>query len=137
VIQQAKNGDPRPGYYVSGTPHPTGPFYLQNSFVDASRISYGALSGKLRSLGFNIGDYGLAIRHDQILDSGFYFVDIGANNYALGECSYKVGLNLGGSGRNGTFNNNFPVSFILFPQSQKRGRHPSRTPESGRPYSHW
>jgi hypothetical protein len=27
VIQQAINGDPRPGFYVSATPHPTGPEY--------------------------------------------------------------------------------------------------------------
>jgi hypothetical protein len=119
VIQQAKNGDPKPGYYVSGTPRPTGPSHLQNSYVDASRISYGALSGKLRSLGFNLGDYGLAIRHDRPLQSGFYFVDIGGNNYALGECSHKVGKNLGGRGRASHFNNNFPVSFIIFPKSRE------------------
>lgn len=116
VIQQAKNGDPMPGYYVSATPRPTGPSYLQDSYIDASQISYGALSAKLKSLGFNIGDYGLAIRHDLNLNSGFYFADIGGN-YALGECSHKVGKNLGGSGRANRFNNNFPVSFILFPWS--------------------
>jgi hypothetical protein len=117
VIQQASNGDPSPGYYVSTTPHPSGPGYLQNSYVDASQIAFGALSGKLAALGFNLGDYGLAIRHDQSLQSGFYFLDKGGNNYALGECSHKVGKNLGGSGRGNRFNNNFPVSFIIFPQS--------------------
>jgi hypothetical protein len=117
VIQQAKNGDPKPGYYVSGTPRPTGPRHLQNSYVDSSQVAYGALSGRLKSLGFSIGDYGLALRHDDCLQSGFYFVDVGANNYALGECSHKVGKNLGGSGRGSKFNNNFPVSFILFPKS--------------------
>ncbi|MFL6211330.1 MAG: hypothetical protein ACJ74W_20955 [Pyrinomonadaceae bacterium] len=116
VVQQAKNGDPNPGYYVSGTPLQTGPSHLQNSYVDASQVSYGALSGGLRALGFNLGDYGLALRHDQNLNSGFYFVDIGGA-YTLGECSHKVGKNLGGSGRAGHFNNNFPVSFILFPES--------------------
>jgi hypothetical protein len=117
VIQQAANGDPNPGYYVSTTPHPSGPGYLQNSYVDASQIAFGALSGKLAALGFNLGDYGLAIRHDQNLQSGFYFLDKGGNTYALGECSHKVGKNLGGSGRGNRFNNNFPVSFIVFPGS--------------------
>jgi hypothetical protein len=35
----------------------------------------------------------------------------------LGECSHKVGKNLGGSGRASHFNNNYPVSFIVFPSS--------------------
>lgn len=117
VIQQAANGDPNPGYYVSTTPRPTGPGYLQGSYVDASQVSFGALSGKLASLGFSLGDYGLAIRHDQSLQSGFYFLDKGADTNALGECSHKVGKNLGGSGRANSFNNNFPVSFIVFPGS--------------------
>jgi hypothetical protein len=117
VIQQAKNGDPKPGFYVSGTPRPSGPGHLQNSYIDASQVAYGALSGGLRSLGFRLGDYGLAIRHDQNLHSGFYFVDSGGRNNALGECSHKVGKNLGGSGRASHFDNNFPVSFIVFPGS--------------------
>jgi hypothetical protein len=117
VIQQAKNGDPNPGFYVSTTPRASGPAHLQNSYIDASQFSWGALSGRLRSLGFNLGDYGLAIRHNQSLQSGFYFADVGGNTYALGECSHKVGKNLGGSGRASHFNNNYPVSFIVFPSS--------------------
>jgi hypothetical protein len=117
VVQQAKNGDPHPGYYVSCSPRASGPAYLQSSHLDASEVSFGALSGKLRGLGFHLGDYGLAIRHNQDLQSGFYFGDAGANNHALGECSHHVGLNLGGSGRAKHFNNNFPVSFIVFPAS--------------------
>ena len=91
--------------------------YLQSSYIDASQIAFGALSGKLAALGFNLGDYGLAVRHDQNLQSGFYFADRGGNNYKLGECSHKVGKNLGGSGRGNRFNNNYPVSFIVFPGS--------------------
>jgi hypothetical protein len=117
VVQQAKNGDPHPGYYVSCSPRASGPEYLQDSHLDASAVSYGALSGKLAKLGFHLGDYGLAIRHDQSLQSGFYFADAGADNHALGECSHHVGLNLGGSGRAKHFNNNYPVSFIVFPGS--------------------
>ena len=117
VLQQEKNGDPNPGYYVSATPRASGPEYLQNSHIDASQVPFGALSGKLKALGFDLGDYGLAIRHNANLQSAFYFVDRGANNHALGECSHRVGKDLGGSGRASHFNNNFPVSFILFPGS--------------------
>lgn len=118
VVQQAGNGDPSPGYYVSTTPNATGPGHLQSSYVDSSKIAYGALSGKLAALGFKLGDYGLAIRHDKNLQSCFYFVDRGGkNSFGLGECSHKVGKNLGGSGRANGFNNNFPVSFIVFPDT--------------------
>lgn len=117
VVQQAANGDPNPGYYVSTTPHPTGPGYLQSSYVNASEVAFGALSGKLHALGVSLGDFGVAVRHDQNLQSGFYYLDVGGNTYALGECSVKVGTNLGGSGRGNRFNNNFPVSFIVFPFS--------------------
>jgi hypothetical protein len=117
VVQQAKNGDPNPGFFVSATPHPTGPVHLQNSYIDASRVSYGALSGGLQSLGVRLGDCTLAIRHDDQRQSGFFFADAGANNHALGECSHHVGTNLGGTGRASHFNNNFPVSFIVFPRS--------------------
>jgi hypothetical protein len=117
VVQQAKNGDPHPGLYVSATPRPSGPEYLQSSYIDSSEISWGALDGALRHLGVHMGDYGLALRHNQNLQSGFYFADAGGYTYALGECSHKVGKNLGGSGRASHFNNNFPVSFIVFPDS--------------------
>ena len=117
VIQQQKNGDPNPGFYVSTTPHATGDAFRQNSYIDASQVAFGALSGKLKSLGIALGDYGFAIRHDQNLQSGFFFADSGGNNFALAECSHKVGKDLGGSGRGNSFNNNFPVSFIVFPQS--------------------
>ena len=117
VIQQAKNDDPNPGFYVSALPHATGALFRQDSYIDASRVAFAALSGKFRALGVALGDYGMAIRHDQNLQSGFFFADVGGNNFALGECSHKVGKDLGGSGRGNSFNNNFPVSFIVFPQS--------------------
>jgi len=117
VIQQAKNDDPNPGFYVSSLPHATGAQFRQDSYIDASRVAFAALSGKFKALGVSLGDYGMAIRHDQNLQSGFFFADVGGNNFALGECSHKVGKDLGGSGRGNGFNNNFPVSFIVFPQS--------------------
>jgi hypothetical protein len=117
AVQQEKNGDPEPGYYVSTTPRPSGPGYLQDSYIDSSAISWGALDGALRHLGVSMADYGLAIRHNQNLQSGFYFADAGGYSYALGECSHKVGKNLGGSGKGNKFKNEFPVSFIVFPGS--------------------
>ena len=89
VVQQEKNGDPHPDYYVSATPRPSGPEYLQSSYIDSSEVSWGALDGALRHLGVRMGDYGLAIRHNQNLQSGFYFADAGNYSYALGECSIK------------------------------------------------
>ena len=121
VIQQASNNDPAPGYYVSQTARsaqPNLPSYAQNRYFDASTVPFGALSGKLRDQGLALGDFGLAIRHDQALQSGFYFVDAGGKrSFALGEGSQKVGTNLGGSGRGNRFNNNFPVSYLVFPHS--------------------
>jgi len=121
IIQQAANGDPAPGIYVSSTSRPANdqlPVFAQSRYVDSSAVPFGALSGKLRGLGVELGDFGLAIRHDQPMRSGFFFADRGgSSSYALGEVSQKVGTNLGGSGRRNHFNNNFPVSFIVFPHS--------------------
>src|SRR5277367_6068931 len=120
IVQQRQNGDPKPGYYVSKSSHRRGPFHLQRSYIDSSRVSYGALDGKLLHLGVGFGDYGLAIRHDRNLQSGFYYVDGGGAKFALGECSHKVALDLGFtklSGRPCTWDNNYPVSFIVFPGS--------------------
>ena len=117
VIQQKKNGDPNPDFYVSATPNPTGPRHLQSSYLDASQVSFGALPPALEALGFKLGDCGLAVRHDDDKQSGFYFADVAPDNHRVGECSRHVGTNLGGSGRARTFDNNFPVSFMIFPRS--------------------
>src|SRR5262249_14563162 len=83
------------------------------------KVPFGALDGQLHSLGVNLGDFGLAIRHDKNLQSGFYFVDSGADpgQFALGESSHKLGKDLGGTGRGDFFDNNYPTSFIIFPRS--------------------
>jgi hypothetical protein len=114
VVQQA--GDPKPGFYVSSLPQASGPIYLQRSYIDSSQFAIGALSDNLGSLGVGLGDYGLAIRHDKNLQSGFYLVDTGHGG-GLGEVSSKVGDNLGGGWVGQSYNNNFPVSFIIFPAS--------------------
>ena len=133
VIQQAKNGDPKPGYYVSKSSHRHGPIHLQNSYIDSSAVLYGALDSRLLPLGVGMGDFGLALRHDQNRQSGFYFVDGGGRKFALGECSHKVGKNLGVSRLRGrcSWDNNFPVSFMLFPKSGYMHSDPATGEEIG------
>jgi hypothetical protein len=125
VVQQARFGDPKPGFFVSTTPRNLArslgaiTAFRQNSYVDASKVAFGALDRFLQSThNVQLGDFGLAVRHDENRQSGFSFVDIGGWNHALGECSHRVGLDLGvrklGPGR---WDNNFPVSFIVFPRT--------------------
>jgi hypothetical protein len=120
IVQQLQNGDPRPGYYVSKSSHRHGPLHLQNSYINSAEIAYGALDAQFLHLGVAFGDYGLVLRHDQSLQSPFYYVDGGAGKFALGECSHKVATNLGVTRVAGTpcgWDNNFPVSFLVFPRS--------------------
>jgi hypothetical protein len=120
IVQQLQNGDPKPGYYVSKSSHRRGPLHLQNSYINSAEIAYGALDAKFLHLGVAFGDYGLVLRHDQSLQSPFYYVDGGAGKFALGECSHKVATNLGVTRIAGTpcgWDNNFPVSFLVFPRS--------------------
>ena len=125
VVQQARFGDPKPGFYVSTTPrnlaHSLGAItaYRQNSYVDASKVAFGALDRFLQNKhNVQLGDFGVAVRHDHNRQSGFSYYDMGGWNHALGECSHRVGSDLGvrklGFGR---WDNNFPVSFIVFPQT--------------------
>jgi hypothetical protein len=125
VVQQAKFGDPKPGFFVSTTPRNQAALlgavtaFRQNSFVDASKVAFGALDLFLqRDHNIQLGDFGLAVRHDQNRQSGFSFVDVGAFKHALGECSHRVGLDLGVRKlATGRWDNNFPVSFIVFPRT--------------------
>jgi hypothetical protein len=118
VVQQAANKDPHPGFYVSATSRPKGPEYLQSSFTDASKVAFGALSGRLRTLGgLELGDCGLSIRLDKDAQSGWAYEDSGGEkSNAVAECSHKVFLDLGGVGHN----NNFQVGYIVFPRSKRK-----------------
>lgn len=125
VVQQGRFGDPKPGFFVSTTPRNLvrglGAItrFRQNSYVDASKVAFGALDRFLQlNHDIQLGDFGLAVRHDQDRQSGFYFVDVGGWKHALGECSHRVGSDLGVSKLGpGRWNNNFPVSFIVFPKT--------------------
>jgi hypothetical protein len=125
VVQQARFGDPKQGFFVSTTPRNQAALlgavtaFRQNSFVDASKVAFGALDLFLqRDHRIQLGDFGLAVRHDQNRQSGFSFIDVGAFKHALGECSHRVGLDLGVRKlAPGRWDNNFPVSFIIFPRT--------------------
>ena len=60
-------------------------------------------------------------------------MDGGGAKFALGECSHKVGKNLGVTRLRGrcSWNNNFPVSFMLFPKSGYMHSDPATGEEIG------
>jgi len=110
-------GQPAPGFYVSTTATPADegyPVWDQRRYWDASEIAYQALTPALKNLGVNQGDFGMAIRNDTGMYSGFFFADWG-NKPKVGECSLWL------------FNTIFPnyprennergVSYIVFPGS--------------------
>jgi len=118
VVQQGGKYD---GYFVSVTSRATRSLagahkYQQSSYINSAEVAYGALSKRLQDKGVAFGNYGLAIRHDTGRYSGFVMMEGGHTQGphigAVGECSYKVLLNVGGAG-----GNNFPTSFVMFPNS--------------------
>ena len=68
------------------------------------------------------GDFGLAIRLDTFATASFAFLEgEGSNSNAVGECSYKVFLDIGGTPKRRTdpwVDNNFPNCFVLCPGSK-------------------
>ena len=91
------------------------PEYDQRRWWDSSKYPYGAVSGKLTSIGkVALHDFGLGIRLDRDGQTAFAFKDSGNDDYALGEVSLKVHKNLGGRGKG---DNNYSVAYIVFPES--------------------
>ncbi len=126
VIQQASNGDPSPGYYVSATSAVIEGYgnHQQSRYYNAKTVPFGALAGRLKRQGVDLGDYGLAIRHNQIKCSPFRMLDAGGSGkWSLGEVSRRVITNLGGNpSRNGNrvnYGNDYPTSFLIFPGFEK------------------
>lgn len=114
------------GYFISATSHRKqgSSIYEQSSYLDAASVPFGALSGELSRLGgVRLNDFGLGIRHNAPRQSAFHFADMGSTagdaKTAVGECSYKVFLDLGGPKkvRGRTPDNRFAVSFLVFPGS--------------------
>jgi hypothetical protein len=99
--------------------------------VDAGVVPFGVLHGGLASNGVAEGNFGMVLRPDQGRVATFTYLggEGGAlkdkkgnyiNDYRLGECSYKVFLNVGGFPKRCAevyANNNFPTVYIIFPRS--------------------
>lgn len=143
VIQ--KSDDLNPGFYVSATSggKPGVSLYKQSRYIDSAKVEFGALSYRLQSKNIDFGNYGMAINIDNGKQSGFTFKDgghkkdsdksskVGAFSPdpkkpkqtlegAVGECSYKVFLNLGGKPKTPAQklpDNGFPTIFMVFPGS--------------------
>jgi hypothetical protein len=116
------------GYYVSTTSRRSRAAgasrseYEQSHYIDSASVAYSALSGGLHREGVGGGDLGLAIRLDNFRTTCFNFLagEGAKNSYAVGECSYKVFLDIGGKPKktHAYANNNFPTCFVVFPGSK-------------------
>jgi hypothetical protein len=123
VVQQSGT---HAGYYVSTTSktNPVGSpsIYEQSHYLDAASVPYCALSTGLTSQGISGGNFGLAIRLDTFATASFTFLEgEGSNSNAVGECSYKVFLDIGGTPKKRSDpwpDNNFPTCFVLCPRSK-------------------
>lgn len=125
VVQQT---GPFAGYFVSTTSK-TNPEkgasrsqFEQSHYLNSGTVSYCALSTGITGQGIGGGDFGFAIRFDTFATSSFNFLDgEGSNSMAVGECSYKVFLDIGGKPKRRADpwpDNNFPTCFVVFPRSK-------------------
>jgi hypothetical protein len=99
--------------------------------VDAGVVPFGVLHGALASNGVDEGNFGMVLRPDQGRMATFTYLggEGGAlkdkkgnflKDYRLGECSYKVFLNVGGVPKrcsDAYANNTFQTVYIVFPRS--------------------
>lgn len=123
VVQQS---GPYAGYFVSTTsktdPGGSASLYEQSHYLNSAAVSYCALSSGLTTQGIRGGDFGLAIRLDTFATASFTFLaGEGSNSNAVGECSYKVFLDIGGTPKKRSdpwADNNFPTCFVIFPRSK-------------------
>jgi len=125
VVQQT---GPFAGYYVSTTskrnrdPGASNSQYEQSYYLDSASVAYCALSSGIRREGVGGGDLGLAIRLDTFRSASFNFLEgEGSNSNAVGECSYRVFLDIGGEPKKKSdawAKNNFSTCFVVFPGSK-------------------
>jgi hypothetical protein len=126
VVQQGGTYD---GYYISITSRATRSTlgankYQQSTYINSTKVAYGALSKNLQDQGVAFGNCGIAIRHDNGRKSQFVIMEgghmAGPDIGAVGECSYRVFLEVGGSPKTAAQvypNNTFATSFLIFPNS--------------------
>ncbi len=121
VVQQS---GPYAGYFVSTTskknPSGSASLYEQSHYLDAATVPYYALSGGVKGQGFTDGNFGLAIRLDTFDTATFPALDgegyDSPSDRRVGECSYKVFLDIGGQPKRPVDpwpDNNFPTCFVL------------------------
>src|SRR5262249_43044825 len=89
------------GFFVSATsktdPSGSKSLYEQSHYIDAATVPYCALSTGIMSQGIGGGNFGFAIRLDTFATASFNFLEgEGSKSNAVGECSYKVFLDIGG-----------------------------------------
>jgi hypothetical protein len=115
---------------------PSGPYKdyfisVTSRGVDAGAVPFGVLHGGLASNGVADGNFGMVMRPDQgriatftyLAGEGGALQDKKGNylkDYRLGECSYKVFLNVGGAPKRCSdvyANNNFQTVYIVFPRT--------------------
>jgi len=99
--------------------------------VDAGVLPFGVLHGSLAAQGVADGNFGIVLRPDKGLTATYTYLagEGGAIkdkkgafvvDHRLGECSYKVFLDVGGAPKQCSdvyANNNFPTTYIVFPRS--------------------
>jgi len=112
---------PHKGFFISVT----------SRGVDAGAVPFGVLHGGLAANGVAAGNLGLVLcptkgrmtTYNYLGGEGGAITDKKGNylrDYRLGECSYKVFLNVGGAPKRCSevyANNNFPTIYIVFPRS--------------------
>jgi hypothetical protein len=116
------------GFFVSTTSKPNpdrkagASQYDQSYYLNSAAVAYCALSSGITTQGIGGGDFGFAIRHDTFATASFNFLSgEGSSSNAVGECSYKVFLDIGGTPKQRSdpwANNNFPTCFVVFPGSK-------------------
>jgi hypothetical protein len=129
VVQQS---GPFKGYFVSGTSrrntHSKANIFHQEHYLDSSTIPFSALSYDLSQQRVGDADLGFALRHDSYRTASFNMLGgeghqkgSGDKTGAVGECSYKVFLDIGGTPKkvDETYlHNNFLTTFVVFPGSK-------------------
>ena len=128
VVQQS---GPYKGYFVSATSKASAQAkkfnrFHQEHYLDSSSIAFCALSYDLSQKGVGDRDLGFALRHDTYRTASFNILGGeghgkgAANSGAVGECSYKVYLDIGGTPKKVSekyLHNNFLTTFVVFPGS--------------------
>jgi hypothetical protein len=119
------------GYYVSASARSTGfpDRFDQRRYVNSHAVAFHALSYRFGLEGVNGHDFGLALRHDTYRTASYDIMageghkeGSGKYEWSVGECSYRVFLNIGGQPkpRGARYaNNNFQTTFVVFPGSPR------------------